>query len=379
MCRAAAFAAAFAFSLEATVLASEKFPRESGDWASIEWEPTGVPIKGDEVTIGDDLSVRYTGAVSPDFSRLFVGADAGGGSTTGGALEIVNGEIRVHANSVSAIQIGLGEGSSGSLTIDGGTLTGFGISTGAGLQVATGENSTGSLTIKSGALELGNGLYVGWGDGSTGRVTVEGGVVTISSNGESGSFLVGSRIPDGVFSTATYRQTGGVVTVAHNYLGVGYSGSTRQVMTSVAEILGGSLTANVRIGRERRIQSGAGTAEMIIDSSAEVTGMDAPWQISGNGQLIFVLGEDDNFNAVDLRSVKAGPAIELTQEGAQIMVDGSQYKPGIGQRSIELIKYSEGSRPALMSEQNGRFGFEGFALGAKPELVWTETALVLNL
>jgi len=370
--------AALAVTLANTGSAADITAKESGEWDEIVWSPEGSPAQTDIVHIGGGFTVSFSRGASPNLSRLFVGDNFGDLASGIGTLAINNGILTVNGNAAGAILVGHSDGSTGAINITGGTLRGVGTASGAGMQIGFGSSSTGSLTISDGVLLLANGVVVAYADNSTGSFTVSGGTVTVGTGVDAGPFNVGARLEVGGSTTATYKQTGGSVTVASNYFGVGHAGKSSQLMNSVAEITGGTFSGNVRVGRGGKVGGGHGGV-LTIGSKAQISGRNEAWVVSGNGEIVFVMGPDETFSSVDLTSAETESALEFTQPGARLTIDGKALKPSMFSKPITLITFAEGKGATEMSKSNLDPIFSGFDKSLKPKLVWTETSLQLDL
>lgn len=311
--------------------------------------------------------------------------------------------------------MGRAASSIGTLNVTGGTVIGIGSTGGTGMQLGFGDNSQGNLNISAGELRLngsltagfgigttGNvvvsggtfisgsgtgsastGITLGAGAGSTGNMLVSGGTVTIGT-GTAGSqnLVVGGR-STGATTSGTFTQTGGTVTIggvlpvdSADYMAVGYSGASTQNIQGTAMLTGGSFTGNVRVGRASSVLSGGGTGTLLIGSAANVTGKTQAWEVGGTGEIIFELGADDTFNDVNLAAA-TGAALDFTQIGAKITIDGSNLVFSESYSPITLISFLSGHGPANVG--NVTFAYTGFDPQFAPELVWTPTSLQLNL
>lgn len=356
-----------------------KVARDSGEWRDIAWDPDGIPGRGDVVVIGGGLTVNFSGGSSGNLSRLYVGAEAEGLVGSEGEMEIVDGTVTLHANAAGAISLGYSDGSSGTLRVSGGKLEGIGDSSGSGMRIGSAAGSTGHFTITQGELTLANGVIVGGADGSHGTFIVEGGVVTVSVNMDGGPFNVGGRFRGGGNNTAVYRQTGGSVTIPDHYFGVGHAGAAAQIMDASAEITGGTLKANVRVGRQANVSTGGGDeASLRIGHAAELQGLERTWYLGGNGHIVFVLGENADFNSVDLTSIVDATAFEAPQAGARITVDGSNLAFSADYPPVDLIIFGNGVGPSDLSQSNLSFDFVGFDNRFQPNLEWTDSSLRLG-
>lgn len=359
---------------------------QSGNWnTGAIWTPAGPPIATAQVAIGGGFQVSYTTGSTPNLSLLYVG-DPFNSLSANGTLNITGGTISLNSNNASAIRVGNSTNSVGVLNINGGSLIGNGNTSGPGLQVGFGANSTGTVNVTSGNLTIDNALVVGVGNGSTGSFNVSGGTVTLGISGfnPSPSINIGNRAVGS--TTASYSQTAGTVLINNgtdstsSYFGIGYAGNNAHTMNSTASITGGNFTGNVRVGRQSNVTSGGGTGTLTIGSAANVSGREQAWELSGSGEIIFTLGANATFSAVNLTAATGSTAFDITQTGADITINGTSlaFSPNYG--PISLITYASGKAPSLASQSNVAFNFIGFdSQFATPTLTWTNTALVLNV
>lgn len=370
--------AMLAASLAISAQAAEQVAQGSGDWSSITWAPGPKPEASDTVHIEGGFTVNYRGDVSPSLSRLYVGDNTGGFPSLEGTLEISDGTLMLNTNAAGAIIVGRADGSAGTITINGGAIKGVGAGNGTGLQIGFGFNSNGSVVVNGGDLELSGGVVVGYGGNSTGHFEINNGTVTMATNEEGASFSVGGRSPGS--NTATYVQTGGAVTISHGAFRVGHAGALNQQIHATAKIIGGTFTGNVLIGRQASLKSSTGSGgALIIGAAADISGRDQAWEISGDGKLIFTLGANDSFKAVDLTHATADSALIFSQQGARITVDGSALAFSDKYKPIVLIRFAADKGPTTQSKSNLKVDYTGFDKQFTPALVWTDTALHLKL
>ncbi len=355
---------------------ADKVSQGDGLWNTINWLPAGAPIASDIVHIEGGNAVNYNTGTSPNFSRIYVGDNSGGGSANG-TLEVSGGILTVNANAAGAYIIGRSAGSTGTVNITGGTLRTTGAS-GGGLQLGFASGATGNLNISSGALTLTASAILGAADGATGNMTVSGGTVTTSTGTNNAIFYVGGRITSGS-TVGTFEQTGGSINVNNNsaYFAVGYAGASQDI-SGTARLTGGNFSGNVRVGRQSGT-TGTGSGSLIIGPNANVTGRNLAWDVSGNGNLEFALGADSTFHAVDLTTITASNALIFSEAGAKITVDGTNLAFSDSYAPVTFINFASGKGPDLASLSNVSFNFVGFDPGFAPELVWTSTSLQLNL
>lgn len=248
----------------------------NGSWSDPgNWSPFGVPGGGDDVYItnftatGRTIFYDYSGFPTI-LGSLNLGLIGGAGATE--TLEMRNSTLNC---SVEVI------GTSGGLGNGSGTLnqtTGSNIVGAGGLYLGSSPTDEGFYNLSAGSLSTSGYEHLGWGNSSTATFTQTGG----TNNVTSGSVL---EIAAGISSTASYKLSGGSLTVAgaevvgsagggtfnHSggsntlnsggHLYVGYSASATGAYT-----LGGTGTLSVA-GNEYIGYSGAGTFEQSAGSN----------------------------------------------------------------------------------------------------------------
>lgn len=354
----------------------DKLSQGSGLWNSITWSPAGTPVAADIVHIEGGNAVDYNTGTSPNFSRVYVGDNTGGGSADG-TLAVSGGTLTVNATAAGAYIVGRSAGSTGTVNITGGTLRTTS-ATGGGMQLGFASGATGNLNVSSGALTLTASAILGAADGATGHMTVSGGTVTTSTGTNNAIFYVGGRITSGS-TVGTFEQTGGTVNINNDnaYFGVGFAG-TSQAVNGTARLTGGNFSGNVRVGRQSGT-TGTGSGTLTIGPSANITGRNQAWDISGTGEIVFELGATNAFNAVNLNAATAATALVFSEAGAKITVDGTNLAFSDSYAPITFFTFASGKGPDATSLSNVVFDFVGFDPGFDPELVWTSTSLQLNL
>ncbi len=369
-------------ALAATAQAQTKISRDSGSWSEpTNWTPAGAPGADDNVNIEGGFSSTYNSGSSASFSRINVGGTTSTSTSANGALSITGGSLTVNANAAGAYTVGGRANSTAVLNVSGGVMRTTAIG-GGGLLVGGGAGSNGTVNISSGAAAISGAVSLGLGAGSTGKMVVSGGnvVAGTGTNNAGGvptnTFFVGGRSA-GDATTGKFEQKGGSVTIGgDNYMGIGHSSASTQSITGTASITGGSFYGNVRVGRDSSVTSNGGSGTLFIGSAADITGGTQTWQVSATGKIIFKLGTDDTFNAVDLTAA-AGAALDFTQSRAKITIYGSNLIFSENYQPITLISFLSGHGPAHVD--NVTFDYVGFDPQFIPKLVWTGTSLQLNL
>ncbi len=363
----------------------DKVSRESGQWSSIAWDlwngsswaESVAPILNENVNIENGNSVVYSTGASPNFRRLYVGNNVSGGAANG-SLEISGGTLTVNTNTAGAIVAALSDNSVGTISVTGGTLRGTGSSSGSGIQVGVGANSQGTFNLSgSGVVTLTQGVVLGLGNGATANMNVSGGSLATSVTNVS-SFYVGGRAT-GKTTNATYEQTAGTVTISNSgaVFAVGYAGID-QIVNASARITGGTLTGNVRIGRQIGT-NGSGSGLLTIGPDATIIGSTGTWEIGATGELALELGSMLDFNALDLTASTASNALVFSEAGAKITIDGTNLVAAESYLPVNLINYVTGKGPTADSLTNLTVNYTGFADGLVPELTWTDTSLQLSV
>ena len=360
----------------------------SGDWNDANtWDSGGVPeAHTHDALIPDDYVVDKNDTATFR-ARVKVGSNA----SSGGTLNISSGIITSSSTTIAVHEVATANNSTGTINVTGGTLRTLS-SNGGGMRVGLGDNSSGLLNISSGTISATSGIHLGVGQNSTGTMTVSGGTVNIATgtgtgmnNNSNPNFFVGSLNADNVTRTGVFTQTGGAVTVTDGHDGVFYyfsvgnaRGETNNTV-GTATITGGSLTANVKVGRNSNLTEAGGSGSLTIGPGATVQGQSQAWEVSANGTLEFRLGANDSFNAVDLTTVTTAEAIMFTQDGATLQIDGSELLFSLDYEPIHLVSFDSGKGPSASSLDNINYSFVGFAPGLSGSLDWTDTALVLTV
>lgn len=365
---------------------SQTTATSSGQWDDPNiWSSDSVPQGNEETFIPGGFIVDKTDS-GTSAARIRVGSNAAGGT-----LNISNGRINSANTTIAAHRIATASNATATINVNGGELT-TSSSNGGGIQVGVGGDSNGFLNITSGSITTTSGIHLGFGANSTGTMTVSGGTVITSAgtgtgmnNNNNPNFFVGALISSVDPRTGVFEQTGGSVTVTDGFDGTNYYFSVGNAQSETnnpfgtATITGGSLTANVKVGRNSDLTTAGGSGLLTIGPGATVQGQSQAWEVSGNGTLEFRLGANDSFNAVDLTTVTTAEAIMFTQEGATLRIDGSELPFSLDYDPIHLIAYESGKGPSAGSLDNITYAFVGFAPGLSASLDWTDTALVLNV
>ncbi len=410
---------ASALALVATGQAAESVSVASGTWSDANiWSPAVAPVASGTVHIEGGYTVNFTSGNSGQLTRVYVG-DSFGALPTGnnGTLTVSGGTMTSNSNAAGAYVVGRAANSIGTFNVTGGTVIGIGSTGGTGMQLGFGENSQGNLNISAGELRMNGAIGAGLGLGSTGSITVSGGTLIVGSGtgtastgitlgsgtSASGNMLVsGGTVAIGTgtagsqnlwvggrstnaTTSGTFTQTAGTVTVggtlpvdSADYMLVGYSSSSNQNIQGTALLSGGSFTGNVRVGRASSVLTGGGTGTLIIGAAANVAGKTEAWEVSGTGEIIFQLGTTEAFNAVDLTAATT-LALLFSQDGAKITIDGTNLLYAESFDPITLMLFDSGKGPSELSKSNVDFFYENFAPGLFAELVWTDTSLQLNV
>lgn len=363
--------AALTAAMVMPVQAVERAAQGSGDWPGITWDPAGAFGTGDIAGIGNGYSVDYVGPGTLQVGRIYIGSTIGGATGTG-TLEISAGTLDAVYSGSLAVSVGATGGGTGTLNLTGGTL----MVSGAGgfLNIGAVANSTGYVYMSAGSLSTGGAIAVGGADGAMGTMEVTDGTIAVG-----GDLQVGRRVTG--TSNGTYTQTGGTITIAGN-LRVGHAQNNTQNITGTMLIDESDITVNGSIFVGRQTTAGAGTGlgsgKLSFGSQVNLTiGSATVLEVSGNGELAFILGATDAFNTIDLSMSSAGKPFELTQNGAVITVDGAALDFASGYDLITLLTYGTGKAPT--NTNFATFNFINFDAGYTPGLTWTSDSLVLSL
>lgn len=246
---------------------------------------TGTPtinIAGDananRLTIGNGAgtggTVNLTGGSLTSMFDIKVGEGAGANATfnqSGGAVAIpwvyglwvgnngtgtynlssgtaTFGTPWIHGNSFADLIIGGGATGKGTLNIDGGTMTGYGI-----VQMGRGTGSTGTLNMTAGALNIAHDFWGGFGT-TGGQVTINqsGGTITTGTadqypggNTINGTFQFG--VGNSAATRSTYTMSGNAVLNVNSHIYLAGTGGNNAVGTSqgFADLIMNGGTINV--------------------------------------------------------------------------------------------------------------------------------------
>ncbi len=358
----------------------------SGGWDEpTTWDSSSVPTDNSVARIFDGYSVVKS-EKGTSHARVNVGNHA-----EGGTLILSSGGINAANTMIGAHQVALGPQGRGLIHIDGGHFS-TSSEKGGGIQVGVGDYSSGHLRITSGTIVTTSGIHLGIGVDATGKMSIEGGDVYVATGtnsqlnrNDNANFFVGALVKSIHSRNGIFEQTGGSLTVTdglrdvHYYFSVGNARNIENSPVGVATIKGGTLTANVKVGRDKDLADAGGSGILTVGSRANVRGQSQAWEVGGNGTLEFQLGEGDDFNPVDLTTVTASQAILFTQPGARLQVDGSALPYSGFHDSIKLIEYKSGCGPSPSSLDHLEVDFVGFNSHFSPSLVWNDTALFLKL
>ena len=193
-----------------------------------------------------------------------------GSNTYTGVTNVYNGTLSIPATGAvttnGSVFIATNAGNSGSLTVDGGTLSvtnglmvwdGSGtMSAGPGSNVSAGwitlgqNTGTGIFTQTGGTVEVrpGNHLYIGYGGGASGTYNLQDGTLSIGADLRNDS------------GTADFEQTGGTLTA--NYLRIGLNGGSHGLFNVTA----GTATIGTEADFGRQ-----GTGTLSVGGTASVT------------------------------------------------------------------------------------------------------------
>ena len=191
-------------------------------------------------------------------------------------------------------------GSSGLITINGGTVNATSETFGAA--IGGGKNSNGTVTINGGYVNVTSGTYgaaIGGGMNGNGTVTINGGTV----NATSGTY--GAAIGGGMDCSGTVTINGGTVNATGGMLGSGIGGGMGGSCGSVVINGGGTVTATAG-------KNGAGIGGCYSGSGVDVT-------ING-GQVLAIGGEYDGTTGIGKGSYGGGDGSLTLGEGVSLLV-----------------------------------------------------------
>jgi len=353
---------------------AQKVAQGSGNWTSITWDPAGNPSLGDQVNIGNDFEVNYTG--DPDegrVGRIYIGSDAGG-FTPNGTLTISGGSLETASNGSLAIQVGHSENSTAVLNVTGGSLKADLSGTGSGgwLNVGNGENSTGTVNLSGfGSIETVSNATLGSALGSLGVMNMTGGFFIVG-----GDFFMGRVGPNQ--NEGIFNQSGGATQV-DGRVRVGNSTTAGFEQKGTMTLTGGStsIAGDIDVGNTGVSDLGEGKLSVGPNAGLEITGSSSTLTLGGNAELEFILGSNDSFNAINLTAITSDPALSFFDESL-ISINGSSlalddYGP------INLISFGSGMGPTAGSLSNVSYDFVGFDPLFDASVAWTDTNFVLSL
>jgi len=359
---------ALALCISAHMAQADKVALESGNWPGVSWSPPGDPRPGDLVRIGNGSEIHYVDAGMTRVGRIYIGS-TGKGNPPSGSLTLSAGELQTASNGSLAIQVGQANDSTGVLNVTGGKLV---ADSGGWITVGNGVHSTGTVNLSSGSIRTNErNLTLGSAEGSTGVLNMSGGTLDIAD-----VFFVGRTFRSQ--NTGRFVQSGGEARVGGR-LRVGNATAAGHQPSGSVSLTGGRTTVmgDIAIANTVTGQLGEGKLSIGFQSNLSVTGEESTLILGGDGVLEFVLGPDENFNAVDLTQIALSPALSILED-SRIIIDGSALVKG-GDRSITLISYPNGFGPSSNSQSNVEYEFIGFGASMEPRLEWTDTGLVLIL
>lgn len=245
--------------------------------------------------------------------ELFVGMDGKGTLTiSGGQVEDAFGSLGEHAGSVGSVVVNSGSWiTSGGLPVTGGVPT-----------VIVGHFGTGTLEINGGSVQDGIGL-IGYGAGSSGTVTVTGGTWSNTAAVPSGSAVPDVSILIGGEGSGTLNLSGTGVVESLGVVGLAMAPGSSGTLKIGNGTTTGTLTAPMIVG-------GAGTANLIFDHSREVYRF-APSiagsvnvQQNGGGKTVF--SQDQTYTGAT--TVNAGELATRSLASSTVKVNGGYFSPG---------------------------------------------------
>ena len=242
------------------------------------------------VTINSDMYVGQNANGTLNMDSGLINRTGGRMVVGGGVQGSPNGTLKISGGTIIGANeniFGLEGGATGALNLTGGTFTSAGplqigrnggsgtavVSGATALLISSGElsiagvgnNSTGTLTLTHGTVTSAGEVFVGRNNGSNGRLIVSGGVMTVNS------WMNVGRRDGGDPGTATgeFNLTGGTINVDRELrIGSGIGGSGTMALSNGAFLNGGIINNNVIIGSF----GGTGVATMTGDATILRTG-----------------------------------------------------------------------------------------------------------
>ncbi len=245
--------------------------------------------------------------------ELFVGMDGKGTLTiSGGQVQDAFGSVAEHAGSVGSVVVNSGSWiTSGGLPVTGGVPT-----------VIVGHYGTGTLEINGGSVQDGIGL-IGYGAGSSGTVTVTGGTWSNTASVPGGSAVPNVSILIGGEGSGTLNLSGTGVVESLGVVGLAMAPGSSGTLKIGNGTTTGTLTAPMIVG-------GAGTANLIFDHSREVyrfaPSIAGSVNVQQNGVGKTVFSQDQTYTGTT--TVNAGELATRSLASSTVKVNGGYFSPG---------------------------------------------------
>jgi fibronectin-binding autotransporter adhesin len=251
------------------------------------WAPTGVPVAGDTILIGNSTS---SAGLATGTATILAGNAASVGILTlgnnlgdSGTLNLNGGTLTVTGAAAGSVNIG--NNGTGTINVNSSGLLNFsGTTSTVPVKLGAGATGAGNLTIAPGGavtIARAAGVTLGWlgVSGATGTVNQTGGTFTTSIGPiavESGSYtLSGGTVYSagtesvGTIKTATFTQTDGRNTFT-NGLNVGVNAGTGTYSLSGGTLFGQRLAIaqNIAIGATEGTNGGSSVGTFLFGNSA---------------------------------------------------------------------------------------------------------------
>ncbi len=318
----------------------------------------GAGIGGGDEAAGKNITisggtVSATGGTKRD---VFGGAGIGGGSKHNGEdIKITGGNITKAQGGADAAGIGGGDGGTGAVRIESGTVNAHGgsKSDGGGAGIGGGQKQSATVTITGGAITAtggGDGAGIGGGeDGSGGTITISAGTIT-ANGGVDGAGIGGGQDGNG----GTITISGGTVNANGGKHGAGIGGG-EEGQNGGTILINGTARVTAKGGEEGAGIGGGykgGFAGSVTIKSGNVTATGGHLGAGiGTGRWSHLHGDSYYQSAVN-----------VTIEGGTVNAQGGTDSAGIGGGYVGpsgVIKISGGSVYA----KGGKNGGSGIGTG----------------
>ncbi len=273
-----------------------------------------------KVEVADDIFVGFSsiGEITVSNGLVDVGGDISLGVNSGssGTLTVTGGSVELSkATNGGQLNIGRNFGSRGTVWVTGGSL----ILTNTSSDIFVGNSGTGDLTVSNGSLRIGgnidegiinnNQLVIARNSFSQGTVTLAGGTMHLS-----GDFVVANAFG----STGTVWITGGALTMpnGNDEMFVGNAGAgSIEITNGVMQVAGSSFVGNESRSTGKLIVRGGNLdlGDLFVGNKVDSTG--TVW-VTG-GQIALTNSNDSNFF---LGNFGVG---QMTVDSGQVQIGGS--------------------------------------------------------